>query len=247
VTALSTVSTFSCPRCEGTIYLTDVLRLHEAIDDEAGAGGILAYVATAIEQVLMVHNIRTILENLKPAMLHNFLFIKDGPLAYFGQTSNLHRPMRQLTSFLFKKHNLYIAGLEKSGAFVEHAAEIAKVMPEGQVLLLSDPYIYRYIVPGKVNPAHPYGSSSYYSAKLIFKTPTGRMHVLSLPTEQSKSAPVAADFRNLQVILTNVEKLHCDMYDNALLPVALANKLVSLPDHPSSEILKKFAIESMGL
>jgi hypothetical protein len=52
-------------------------------------------------------------------------------------------------------------------------------------------------------------------------------------------------FHNLQAILTNVEKLRCDMYDNALLPVALANKLVSLSDHPSSKILQKFAIESM--
>lgn len=50
-------------------------------------------------------------------------------------------------------------------------------------------------------------------------------------------------FHNLQAILTNVEKLH--LPDNALLPVALANKLVSLSDHPSSKILQKFAIESM--
>jgi hypothetical protein len=55
----------------------------------------------------------------------------------------------------------------------------------------------------------------------------------------------AEDFHNLQAILANVEKLRCDMYDNALLPVALANKLVSLSDHPSSKILQKFAIESM--
>ena len=42
-------------------------------------------------------------------------------------------------------------------------------------------------------------------------------------------------------ILTNVAKLRCDMYDNGLLPIALANKLISLADHPSSKILEKFA------
>jgi len=31
------------------------------------------------------------------------------------------------------------------------------------------------------------------------------------------------------------------MYDNSLLPIALANKLVSLSDHPSSVFLEKFA------
>jgi hypothetical protein len=35
------------------------------------------------------------------------------------------------------------------------------------------------------------------------------------------------------------------MYDNALLPVALVNKLVSLADHPSSKILKKFALDML--
>lgn len=245
--AITPEFTFNCPQCRGRIYLTDVLRLHEAIDDELGAGGILAYVATSLEQLLLVHNVRMILEELKPEMLQRILFIKDGPLAYFGQTANLHKPMRQLISFLFRKHNVYVAGLEKSGAFVDHAAEIAPILPDGQILLLSDEYIYRYIIPGTIDPANPYGSYTYYGSKLIFKTLSGRMYVLSLPTEQGKSAPKPEDFRNLQVVLTNIEKLRCDMYDNALLPVALVNKLVSLAAHPSSKILKKFAIESMGL
>ena len=51
-----------------------------------------------------------------------------------------------------------------------------------------------------------------------------------------------ADFKNLPELLLNIELLRCDMYDNALMPVALANKLVSLANHPSSKILQKFAI-----
>jgi hypothetical protein len=70
------------------------------------------------------------------------------------------------------------------------------------------------------------------------------MHVASLPTLEVLANPVASDFRNLEVILTNIEKLKCDMYDNALIPVALANKLVSLANHPSSRILQKFAIRA---
>jgi hypothetical protein len=238
--------TLPCPRCGGKVYLTDVLRLHEAIDDELGAGGVLGYVATAVEQLLLVHNVRLILELLKPAMLRHILFVKDGPLAFFGQTANLHAPMRKLVGYLFREHDLYLAGLEKSGAFVDHAAEIARLMPAGQVLPLSDEYVYRYVVPGKADPSRPYGTSTYYGGKLIFKTPAGRMYVLTLPTARPSAAPTAGDYRNLQAVLANVEKLRCDMYDNALLPVALVNKLVSLADHPSSKILQKFAIESMG-
>jgi len=67
------------------------------------------------------------------------------------------------------------------------------------------------------------------------------MYVVSLPVRGLKKAPSVADIPNLQVVLTHVEQLHCDMFENALLPVALANKLVSLSAHPSSQILRAFA------
>jgi hypothetical protein len=158
----------------------------------------------------------------------------------------MHQPMRSLVKFLFERHSFYLAGLEKSGAFVEHADEIADLLGDGRVLILDDDYIYRYILPGKGAPANPYGSSTYYSSKLIFKTRHGQLHVVTVPTTEPKSHPVEADLRNLESILTNIEKLRCDMYDNALIPVALVNKLVSLANHPSTRILQKFALDRIG-
>lgn len=134
-----------------------------------------------------------------------------------------------------------MAGLEKSGAFVEHADEISAKLKDGTVLILNNDYIYKYILPGKADPARPYGSTTYYSNKLIFKTLAGGMYVVSLPTSEIMANPKERDFRNLCAILTNIEKLKCDMYDNSLIPIALANKLVSLAEHPSSKILQKFA------
>ncbi|WP_392530238.1 NurA domain-containing protein [Nostoc sp. C117] len=232
--------TFSCNNCGTEIFLTDVFRLHEAIDEELGAGGILGYLMTTLEQIILVHFIRLILK-IKPALLEEILFVKDGPLAFFGQTANMHSPMRSLVNFLFKHHNLYLAGLEKSGAFVEHADEISEKLEKGTVLILNNDYIYKYILPGKADPTKPYGSTTYYSNKLIFKTLAGGMYIVSLPTSRDMTNPKEADFRNLSAILTNIEKLKCDMYDSSLIPIALANKLVSLADHPSSRILQKFA------
>ncbi len=244
LSAITKSFTFTCNKCNGEILLTDVFRLHEAIDDELGAGGILAYVTTTIEQILLVHIIRLILK-LKPQLLKETFFIKDGPLAFFGQTANMHRPMRELVRFLFDNHELYLSGLEKSGSFVEHADEIREILPPTTVLLLDNSHIYKYILPGKADPANPYGRTTNYSNKLIFKTTQGGMHVVSLPTTEVLSAPKLVDFRNLHVALTNIEKLKCDMYDNALLPVALANKLVSLANVPSSRILQRFAKKSI--
>ncbi|MCL4518446.1 MAG: DNA double-strand break repair nuclease NurA [Thaumarchaeota archaeon] len=236
---------FLCERCNGSIYLTDVFRLHEAIDDELGAGGILGYVSTTIEQLLIVHLIR-LLVNTKPALLKQILFVKDGPLAYFGQTANMHRPMRELITYLFGSHDLFIVGLEKSGAFVEHADEIADRLTPGSVLIMNNDYIYRYVLPGKADPDNAYGRTTYYGNKLLFKTTSSRMYVVSLPTTKTLVDPTREDFRNIDVLLTNLEKLRCDMYDSALVPVALANKLVSLANHPSSKILQRFAVDAIN-
>ncbi len=234
--------TFQCPNCKEEIYLTDIFRLHEAIDDEIGAGGVLGYVTVLVEQIIIVHLIKAILET-KPAILSETLFIKDGPLAFFGQTANMQKPLRNLTNFLIEKHNLFLAGLEKSGPFVEHADEIGKKLKPGTVLLLNNDYIYRYILPGKADPSAPYARSSYYSAKMIFKSMDEKIYVVTVPTKNADVVlkPQKSDFKNIDVILSNIQKLRCDMYDNALFPVALANKLVSLADHPSSAILEKFA------
>ena len=72
------------------------------------------------------------------------------------------------------------------------------------------------------------------------------MYVVSLPVEMLKPEPMEGDIPNLRAILTHIEQLKCDMYENALLPVALANKLVSLAAVPSSKILESFAKSSMA-
>lgn len=236
--------TVPCSSCGQMLYLTDVFRLHEAIEDEIGAGGILGYVTTLLEQLVMVHFIRLLL-SLKPTLMNNLMFIKDGPLAFFGQTANMHKKMRELVRYLLKHHNLFMAGLEKSGAFVDHATEIASVMPDGSVLILDNDYIYKYIIPGRADASSPYGRTTYYSGKLIFKSRRAAVHVVTVPTLEPLLNPTQKDFANLDAILTNLEKLRCDMYDDALIPIALVNKLVSLANHPSSKILQRFAADSM--
>lgn len=232
--------TFDCNHCNQELFITDVLRLHEAVDEEIGAGGILGYLVTTIEQIILVHFVKALLAN-KPAALSSIVFIKDGPLAYFGQTANLHKPMRALVKYLFDYHNFFAAGLEKSGAFVEHAQAIAMLLKPSQILILDNEYIYKYIIPGKADPNNPYGRTTYYGNKVIYKSGSGGMHVITLPTGELLSKPNASDLKNLHAVLDIVDRLRCDMYDNALIPIALANKLVSLSDHPSTKILERFA------
>ncbi|MEW6495118.1 MAG: NurA domain-containing protein [Cyanobacteriota bacterium] len=236
--------TFPCPETGGRIYLTDIFRLHEVIDEETGAAGILGYLVNVIEHIIIIHLIRQLL-NIQPEMLKKVLFIKDGPTGFFGQTALLHEPMQDLINWLLDKHNILLAGLEKSGAFVDHAQAIQSTLDPGKALILTDDYIYHYILPGLGDPNRPYASSSNYGHKVIFKTKGRQMYIVSVPVHELKKTPKDSDLPNLQVILDNVEALRCDMYDSALFPVALVNKLVSLSAHPSQRILQKFATQSV--
>lgn len=234
----------TCPHCSAEIYLIDTLRLHEAVDDELGAGGILGYLMVTLEQILLVHLIKYVLE-IKPDLLNDFLFIKDGPLAFFGQTANIHKPMRSLIEHLFTNHNLYLVGLEKSGPFVDHAKQIEDKLDPGSVLILDNDYIYKYIIPGKANANEPYGRTTYYGNKVIYKSENGYIYVATLPTPTLQISPTKDSFNGLDVICNNLTRLKCDMYDSSLFPVALANKLVSLSNHPSAVILEHFAKQSV--
>jgi len=153
--------------------------------------------------------------------------------------------MMDMVRWLFRKHNLYLAGLEKSGAFVDHAMQIASRMPSGSYLILDDAYIYQHISPGQEDPNRPYASTSYYGHKVIFKNRYGQMHVVSVPVSELRKQPDKGDLKNLDEILTVIERLRCSMYDSALLPIALANRLVSLAAHPSTKILQQFARETV--
>lgn len=237
--------TFKCPKTKKPIYLTDIFRFHEVIDEERGASGILGYLTNVIEHLLIIHLIKTLLAQ-QPAALSRILFIKDGPTGFFGQTARLHEPMRELVTYLWKHHDFHMVGLEKSGAFVEHAQQISKKMEAGTALILSNAYIYRNILPGDPNSTDAYGRTTNYGHKVIFKTAGGQMHVVSIPTRVLSLKPTESDLPNFQSTLSNVAALHCDMYDSAIIPVALVNKLVSLADHPSARILQKFATSTIS-
>lgn len=237
--------TFKCPISGQPIYLSDAFRLHERIDDDTGAAGICGYLAGIVEHLLLLHAIRILVTKVKGGM-DRVLFIMDRPTGFFGVTSRLIEPMFALSTWLFEHHNLYLAGLEKSGAFVEHAQELQQVMPNGSYLILGNAHIYKYITPPSTDVTRPYADTSYYGHKLIFKTRGGQMYVVSVPVHQLKSEPTEADLPRLRELLTHIEELRCDMYENALLPVALANKLVSLSAHPSTRILEAFAKTAVG-
>jgi hypothetical protein len=239
----TTPDTIACPSCSQPVYISDALRLYERIDEEQGAGAVSGYLLTTLEQLVIVHVVRTILK-LKRGLLRELLIVKDGPLAFFGLTAPLSRPMRELLASVTDV-GVHIVGLEKSGSFVDHAAAIEKNLRPGTVFIPSNDYIYTYIEPGD-STVQQYGRNTYYSAKLIYRTKSDDTYVVTVPTSAWKATYSLSDLPNVVDSLDAVAQLRCDMYDDALVPIALANKLVSLSDVPSKEILTLFAKKVMS-
>lgn len=235
----------------GNIYLTDVFRLHEVIDEEFGASGILGYVSRLVEQLILFHYIRVIYQT-KSGALDDFVFISNGPLSFSGQTANMHKVARRFASFLSDERNLNLLGIEKNGPFVEHALAICKqeksdfYLERNHFLILSNHYIYNYIKPGDPERMH-YGDTSYYSGKVIVHTDDGQIFVITIPVDHPDviKNPRVEDYRNLQIIINVMKLLKCDMYEDSIIPVAMADKLISLTNHPSKSILESFAKDFM--
>ena len=230
--------TTKCPHCGETIYLTDVLRLHQKVTEDS-ASGLQKPLTLLLEQLLLVHYIRISLD-IDPDRLNETLFIRDGPLAFFDALSNFSTPMYELFKYLLENQNLFLVGIEKSGAFVDFARSIDQYMENGSVMILNSDYIYKYIYYGSSGNQNGYGFNSYYGCKVIFKSVKGDIYVLTLPTtERSMIDPKKESFKNMDIILDSLTRLKSDRYDNALLPIALVNKTVSISDVPGSAILEK--------
>lgn len=234
-------------KCSKEIFITDVFRLFEKVDNDAGASGIITYLESVTESFFTIHTIKSLME-IQHGLVDRFLFVKDGPLSFGGETANMHKPMQALLTYLNQNNKINLVGVETSGAFVDHARQIKDKLNPGQVFLLNNEHIYTYIQVGD-HKEQQYGSTSYYSGKFIYKSFDERVYVLTLPVENHityYNQPEFTDLKNIQEILMNIDKLRCDIYENALIPVAVANKLISLTNHPSSNILERFAKKYMG-
>jgi hypothetical protein len=195
--------TYRCPNCNAVIYLSDVFRFHEVIEEVNGAGGVLGYLTTLVEQLIIIHYIRIIL-SIKPSLLNEILFIKDGPLAFFGQTANMQKYMLHLLSFLRQNHDINMCGIEKSGIFIEHGKEIYQKLDNDTIFIYHNDYIYHNILPYS-SADQGYGHNTYYGAKLIYKA-DNTCYTLTIPANGNKE-PKKADIVNIDHIANIVKKM----------------------------------------
>ncbi|WP_432723886.1 hypothetical protein R0381_000737 [Jeongeupia wiesaeckerbachi] len=242
-----------CNACGESVYMTDWLRLHEGVSDFGDNTVAMTRMMNCIEHLLLVALIRQVFESDARA-LSKMAFIMDGPLAIFGQPAKLHA---RIMEFLYKvnarltelnQEPLLLMGLQKTGNVMDHANLISRFLPSGVIRILDDDYRNKYIA-GNETPAANFGNETYYGQDFLFKTERGRIFNFAIPYvlshkglvngvcfSQLKSDPKAYGSL-VKRACDFIRHFELDLFENAIVPVALAHRHASISIIPGGKVL----------
>jgi hypothetical protein len=248
----------NCPDCSAEVYLTDSLRIHEQITDYGDCTSAITRFMNAIEHLILATMVR-MLAHYQPKTLSNIAFMVDGPLAIFGQPASLSF---SLTSFYCKIFNQLaekgyqpplIIGLQKNGLVMEHAKMIEPYLPENSYRVVDDVYRNEHI--SSVNNSN-FGYETYFGQDFIFKTKAGRIFVMALPYPfpfkkstkdfSEKKSDVASYGNNLARAFDVIRYFQLDLYENAVVPIALAHRHASISLVPGGKVLDLVTRNGLG-
>lgn len=205
-----------------------------------------------VEHLLPIHYIRYLSSQSLPALAALTFFV-DGPLAVFGPAAWLHAPLQRYLNVVNDRlaeltlPPVLMIGLQKSGQVVDHVKLIDRYLLPNRIFAIDDDYRYEYILAGREPSANGFGSETYYGQDFIYKTRSGRFFVFAIPYPFAGKQGVRLPFvqEKVQVIrytelaraLALIEHFECDLYENAVIPTALAHRYTAISLEPGGRVL----------
>lgn len=132
---------------------------------------------------------------------------------------------------------------------MDHARLLERFLPNGVLRAIDDDYRNNYITGGD-SPSANFGNETYYGQDFLFKTERGRMFNFAIPYpfEDKHFGGGGKRFAEAKVDLVRygslieracdvVRHFEMDLYDNALVPVALAHRHASISLVPGGKVL----------
>lgn len=237
---------FNCRRCGREITVVDYLGFEREVNEESNEDAVARSLMLALEHLTVIDYIRRMLDK-NPAMLKRTLLLKDGPLMLAGQYSRLAEAIRSYLNWLNHEGiEYYLAGIEKSGAFVTHAHYLGEALrAPGRVFVPGNGYILsriKHMDPGTTK----YGERVLYGSKALVGLDERNVAVLNVPTPRYMLDPTPGDLIGLTRIVKTLTRLVSRQHQDAIMPIVAVNRLASMSFYPSNDILSKYATAVMS-
>lgn len=239
------------------LFSTDALRIHEGMQPAGTNGAMFAEIMQVWERIWVIHILRTLEHKGWLSTLRRLAVVLDGPLAVFGHpawlSQAIHRELVRLNraaKVATDGLDLLMLGIEKSGAFVDHLADLDRnvqggegAFPSETAVLLTDEYIKKNIIFSDSRKL--YGRDTYFGRKIMYKTSSGSLIVATVPfLEEYHREMLTAEpeqFPRLADALSLLEKLVSSRYPNSLSPLVAAHAEAAIPLHLGSQVLEDLA------
>lgn len=251
-----------CDLCHKVVYATDSLRLHEGISDFGDNASAMTRMMNAMEHLMLAAFILEV-QRAQPEKLSELAFVMDGPLAIFGEPAKLSQRLQRLIFQVNRDlserglRQMLVLGLQKTGGLMDHAKLLERYLPKGSLRLVDDDYRNRYVTGGE-SPAENFGNETYYGQDFIFRTESGRVFNFAIPypfldkthggggkafaLAKSDISRYGDQVRQACDLIRHFEM---DLYDSAIVPVALAHRHASISIMPGGKVLDILARTSL--
>ncbi|MFI5623456.1 hypothetical protein ACIA03_08330 [Nocardioides sp. NPDC051685] len=244
-----------CDACGEHLFPTDVLRIHEEVGEEGTNQSALSRLMSVVELLILVGLATLLWSQSRQQILPQTLFIVDGPLAMYGPPAKLRGWSLDYFQEMAKTSPMnapYVCGLEKTGAVVDYARQLARhdVLKPGDLLVCDEDIIAR--VTNSAN-ARSYGKETYWGRKFVYRALDGRVVVptvmppVGAPYDSSGGMPDPKDYPTLPAILDVIDRTGSSMYLDGIIPVAAAHGKAAFPIGVGTDVLRLVATQRLGL
>jgi hypothetical protein len=253
----------TCAGCGADAYATDFLRLHEGISDFGDNASAMTRMMNAVEHLMLAGFIFQVFE-AQPQALADIAFVLDGPLGIFGEPAKLSQRLQALIHRVNTRlaqlglQPMLVLGLQKTGGVMDHALLLERFLPDGVLRIIDDDYRNQFITGGD-SPAANFGNETYYGQDFLFKTESGRIFNFAIPYpfEDKTFGGGARAFAQAKVEMSRygslieracdlIRHFEMDLYDNSLVPVALAHRHASISLVPGGKVLDLLVRSGLG-
>lgn len=244
-----------CPSCGKHIYPTDCLRIWEEVSDAASNQLALTRFTNAIMHILILHYIRHLKENYPNTYLgalSNMCFFIDGPLSVNGNAawikSVIQKCIFDINEELCAKGlaPMMIIGLQNSGKLYDYFHLIGQSIKENSIYCVTDEFRNKYVDFNRTPSGTTYGNETYYGQDFLLKTNTGKMFVFNVPYPFPNKDNMAVfkiekanieNYNNIGEYVKLIEDFESDLYESAVIPIALAQKYTAISLQPGGKVL----------